>query len=60
MIKQALKLVLQQRGNRLLIEVSPNLVATIEILIESTYLIYPLDESNGKRPNTRDSKLSNG
>jgi len=51
MIKQALKLVLQQRGNRLLIEVSPNLVATIEILIESTYLIYPLDESNGKRPN---------
>lgn len=48
MIKQALKLASRQRQNRLLIEVSPNLVG-IEILIESTYLIYPLDKSSGKR-----------
>lgn len=49
MIKQALKLASRQRENQLLIEVSPNLVGTIEILIESTCLIYPLDESSGGR-----------
>lgn len=49
MIKQALKLASRQKQNRLLIEVSPNLVGTIEILIESTCLIYSLDESSGRR-----------